>query len=176
MKYDANKKRAIHFAHRNKGAILCCCAKYTVTLDALRDNPSLPAQKLEWLQRHDRECSDLYGMYPLVKGMPVSLTDHVDRNPEKNLLRGRVGFVHSWALHGQDVVEKHPNSVALKKVPIAVSLSLCLSPPLSLRPPALPVDTLAAQCTLQTHRPLQVAGGGSDGPHGHKHACAKAMQ
>jgi hypothetical protein len=48
-------------------------------------------EKALWLTRRDRDCGDLYGMLPLVTGLLVSLTDRVDRNPEKNLLHGRIG-------------------------------------------------------------------------------------
>ena len=120
VKYDTNKKRAAQFAHRQRQSIFWCIAKDNVTLDALRDNPSLPEKKRDWLQRHDRECSDLYGMFPLIKGMPVALTDHIDRNPEKNLLRGCVGHVHSWILHQDDQQEKYPNDVLLQKLPQVV--------------------------------------------------------
>ena len=50
------------------------------------------------LTRHDRDCGSLYGTLPLAKGMPVVLTDHYDRNPRINLLRGRIGYVDSWVL------------------------------------------------------------------------------
>ena len=35
-------------------------------------------------------------MLPLAIGMRVALTDHLDRSPDKLLLRGRAGHVHSW--------------------------------------------------------------------------------
>ena len=35
-------------------------------------------------------------MFPLIQGLPVALTDHVDRNPAKQLLRGKIGVIHSW--------------------------------------------------------------------------------
>ena len=35
-------------------------------------------------------------MLILGHGLPVALTDHIDRSPDKLLLRGRVGHVHSW--------------------------------------------------------------------------------
>ncbi len=60
------------------------------------------AEKLSWLQRHDKESGDLYGILPLIHGMPVALTDHIDRNPEKQLLRGKIGYVHSWVLHAEE--------------------------------------------------------------------------
>ena len=77
------------------------------------------------MQRHDRESGDLYGMLPLVRGMPVALTDHIDRSREKNLLRGRRGYIHSWVLEsgeakksefvqGRRVLQKHPKVVFVK--------------------------------------------------------------
>ena len=75
-----------------------CPAKDTRTPDALRVRPDLPSQKLHWLKRHDRERGDLYVMLPLIKGMPVAVTDHIDRSIDKRILRGRVGYVHSWVL------------------------------------------------------------------------------
>ena len=72
----------------------------TPSLDALREKPGLAADKLQWLQRHDRESGDLYGMLPLIQNMPVALTDHIDRSPEKQLLRGKVGYIHSWVAWG----------------------------------------------------------------------------
>ena len=65
-----------------------CPAKDKPSSDALRERPDLPAQKLTWLQRLDRESGNLYGIVALVKGMPVALTDHIDRSPDKQLLRG----------------------------------------------------------------------------------------
>ena len=35
-------------------------------------------------------------MVPLIEGMPVALTDHLDRSPDKQLLRGKIGTIHSW--------------------------------------------------------------------------------
>ena len=50
------------------------------------------------MSRRDRDCGGLYGTLPLAKGMPVMLTDHYDRNPEKALLKGRIGYVKGWVL------------------------------------------------------------------------------
>ena len=35
-------------------------------------------------------------MFPVIHNLPVALTDHIDRNPEKQLLRGKIGRIHSW--------------------------------------------------------------------------------
>ena len=98
VKYDTNKQRALHFAGRRGAAIVYAIAKDTPSGDASLQRPGLAADKLKWLQRHDRESGDLYGILPLIHKMPAALTDHIDRNPEKNLLRGKVGYIHSWVL------------------------------------------------------------------------------
>ena len=80
----------------------------------------MPSQKLAWLQRHDRESGNLYGVVPLIRDMPVALTDHIDRSPDKQLLRGKVGYVHSWVLdeHEKSVFEKGVR--VLRKLPLIV--------------------------------------------------------
>ena len=85
----------------------------------LRERPeaALKAEKKKWLTRHDRECGDLYGMLPLVEGMPVMLTDHVDRNPEKNLLRGRIGWIRSWELGDNETSRNDSSRRSLTKLP-----------------------------------------------------------
>ena len=98
IKYETNKLRAKSYAATHALAMTYCPAKDMPSSEALRERPALPTQKLSWLQRHDRESGDLYGIVSLVKGMPVALTDHIDRSPDKQLLRGRVGEIHSWIL------------------------------------------------------------------------------
>ena len=95
VKYDVNKLRALNYAQMNRNEVVYVPAKDTPSAEALRERPDLPAQKKEWLKRHDKESGDLYGVLPLCIGMPVALTDHVDRSLNKNLLRGRIGTVES---------------------------------------------------------------------------------
>ena len=98
LKYDCNKRRAEVWAAKAEQALTYVVAKDTPTAEALRERPDLPARKFEWIQRHDRESGDLYGIVPLARGMPVALTDHIDRSPDKQLLRGKVAKIHSWVL------------------------------------------------------------------------------
>ena len=56
------------------------------------DAPPKHVPILRWLQYHDRDTSNLPGMLPI--GMHVMLREHLDRG--KQLLRGSVGYVHSW--------------------------------------------------------------------------------
>ena len=81
------------YAQSKGEAVTYSQAKDTPSQDALREKPGIAAEKLKWLQRHDRECGDLYGMLPLVHNMPMALTDHLDRSPYKQLLRGKIGKI-----------------------------------------------------------------------------------
>jgi hypothetical protein len=101
-------------------AVTYCPAKDKPSVEALRERPDLPAQKLSWLQRHDRESGDLYGIVTLAKGMPVALTDHIDRSPDKQLLRGKIGEIHSWILNEKETSVYENGVRVLKKLPKVV--------------------------------------------------------
>ena len=118
--YDTNKQRAKKYAHLEKKSITYAFAKDTPSTQALRLRPDLLAQKREWLKRHDRECGDLYGALPLILGMRVALTDHIDRNLAKQLLRGRVGTIHSWILNKDEDSGWQNGQRPLKKLPRVV--------------------------------------------------------
>ena len=75
---------------------------------------------MQWLKRHDKDCGGLYGMLMLVEGMPIALTDHIDRNPEKQLLKGRVGYVNGWVLHKEESSVFHNGMRILKNTPAIV--------------------------------------------------------
>ena len=80
---------------------------------------------MEWLNRHDRESGDLYGLLPLMKGMPVAMTDHIDRCIDTRILKGRVGHAHSWVLdkdatstfnNGKQIESRVPKVIFVKCV------------------------------------------------------------
>ncbi len=96
IKYDVNKQRARQYAATHKLGITWAQAKDQPLPQTLQEKPDLILHKVSWLSRHDRECGDLYGMVPLIEGLPVALTDHLDRSPDKQLLRGKIGRIHSW--------------------------------------------------------------------------------
>ena len=59
------------------------------------------------------------GFLPIQEGMPVAFTLHIDRSEDKNLLRGRMGLVHSWICDGageNDQVTRGSETI-LKKTP-----------------------------------------------------------
>lgn len=98
IKYEVNKLRAQAYAGNKQEGLMYCPAKDTPSTEALRLRQYLPSQKLAWLNRHDRESGDLYGMLPLILGMPVAVTAHINRSNDKRILKGRVGYIHSWVL------------------------------------------------------------------------------
>ena len=102
IKYDVNKQRARQYAQAHRLGITWAQAKDRPLPKTLQERPDLVLQKASWLSRHDRECGDLYGMLPLIEGLPVALTDHIDRNPDKQLLRGKIGKIHSWKTTSTD--------------------------------------------------------------------------
>mgnify|MGYP001214493691 FL=1 len=120
IKYNANKKRSLLYAQSKGEAVTYSQAKDTPSQDALREKPGIAAEKLKWLQRHDRECGDLYGMLPLIHNMPMALTDHLDRSPDKQLLRGKICYLHSWALHKDEKSTYANGARVLDKLPVAV--------------------------------------------------------
>ena len=87
----------------------------------------MPAHKLSWLQRHDRESGDLYGVLQLVKDMPVALTDHIDRSNDKQLLRGRIGLVHSWVLDEKETSVFENGKRVLKHLPKVIYVKFFLA-------------------------------------------------
>ena len=96
IKYDVNKRRAELYASNHGYGITWVFARDKPQQRTLRERPGISLQKSVWLCRHDRECGDLYGIIPLIPGLAVALTEHVDRSPEKHLLKGKVGKIHSW--------------------------------------------------------------------------------
>ena len=102
IKFEVNKIRAQIYARATRQAITWSIAKDKPNNKAIAESANLVEEKKVWLTRHDRDCGDLYGVLPLVEGLPVMLTDHYDRNPDKNLLRGRIGYVKSWVVDDRE--------------------------------------------------------------------------
>lgn len=102
IKYEINKLRSRKFADEKGETITWVPARDVPGQEVLRTISNVRARKLSWLGKHDKECGDLYGMLPLVKGLPVFLTEHLDRSDGKKLLRGKQGFIDSWVLDDEE--------------------------------------------------------------------------
>ena len=127
IKFFVNKQRARIFAVTTGQLITWSQAQDNPSSAVLSDNPDVGRAKLQWLQRHDRDCGSLYGMLPLIVGMPVALTDHLDRNPKKNLLKGRVGYIDSWVESEKEVSAFDHEKRLLRHVPRIVFVLFCIS-------------------------------------------------
>ena len=57
---------------------------------------------------------------PLIHDMPVAVTDHIDRSPDKQLLRGKIGRIHSWVLDKNEDSVMENGQRPLKKLPRVV--------------------------------------------------------
>ncbi|CAE7898020.1 pfh1, partial [Symbiodinium necroappetens] len=94
-RYQINKDKARAYSKESGAPLRWSVAKDVAEAKALQAEDCSKEAKRKWLQYHDRHTGDLCGLLPLAIGMPVALTDHVDRS-DKFLLRGRCGHVHSW--------------------------------------------------------------------------------
>lgn len=98
LKSEICKRGAAQYARDTGQPILWCQADDRATeKSGLLDDTSLRTRKLAWLSKHAKDTGGLFGMLPLVRGMPVHLTTHIDRS-EKALLTGRSGELVGWEL------------------------------------------------------------------------------
>ena len=119
IKYHANKLRALEWASARQRHLYIAVAQDTASSAVLNEKPHLADDKLQWLQRHDKECGGLYGVLPLCIGMPVRAADHLDR--ARGILRGCKGIVLGWSDSQGDVSD----GVTLwNKLPAVFTLSL----------------------------------------------------
>ena len=91
-RYEINKVRAQEYARSTGASLQWSVATDKASSTVLQSEVCSKQTKIRWLRYHDRDTGDLPGMLPIALGMPVALTDHIDRG-SKLLLRGRIGFV-----------------------------------------------------------------------------------
>ena len=120
IKYDVNKQRARFWARSRSTQLLWICATDVAKHKAVQERPYFQKDKLKWLTYHDKNCGSLYGMVPLALGMPIVLLDHIDRRPDRMLLRGKQGKVHSWILHPDEPCLGNKAEVVLQNIPRVV--------------------------------------------------------
>ena len=98
-KYYALQLRALEFA-KQRGL----CVNWVMAHDKPlhRDDQALSKEALDkkrrhWLGHHDQQTAGIMGLLPLVRGLPVRLTDTVNRGLK--LVRHRQCTVVGWTLH-----------------------------------------------------------------------------
>ena len=61
------------------------------------DRKALNKKRRRWLEFHDQKTGGIMGLLPLIKGLPVRLTDHIDRN--LGLYKQTKCTIHGWTLN-----------------------------------------------------------------------------
>ena len=84
IEYEVNNLRAQAYVEKRQEGLVYCPAKDTPSTEALRLRQDLPSQLIAWLNRRDRKSGDLHGMLPLMSGMLVAFTEHINRSCETN--------------------------------------------------------------------------------------------
>ena len=97
-KYFAVHLRAEEFAKARGKKISWVVARDVPLFHGDRSLPeeALREKRRKWLQNHDQNTAHISGMLPLVVGMPVRLTDTIDK--KRRLYRARRGKVVDWVL------------------------------------------------------------------------------
>ena len=112
--------RAQQFAATHKRALYWAAAhdRPLAAADLQLDEPSLRQKRLRWLNRHDQETSHLASLLPLVVGLPVRLTEKVDK--KLRLFKGKRGHISSWTLAEGTVVTACNSGFVLSKQPLGI--------------------------------------------------------
>ena len=119
LKYAINKQRSQLFAVQQAKRLTWCPASDKPATNNIGVVTS--DQYVRWLQYHDRWTASLYGMLPLVEGLPVLLTHHIDPSTEKNLLQGTKCTLHSWVCDPREPVDDGENDARiLQFLPLVV--------------------------------------------------------
>ena len=119
-KYFAILLRAREFAKTRNIQLTCCYARDIPMHPSDRElkPEALNEKRLSWLQRHDQDTGNITSLLPLAVGMPIRLTDNVDRN--RQLYRGRRGFLHAWTLHPESTTLETNGEMLIDRLPLVI--------------------------------------------------------
>ena len=119
-KYYALQLRACEFARQRSR-----CVHWVVAHDKPlhRDDQALSPDALDkkrkrWLGYHDQKTSGIMGLFPLIQGLPIRLSDTVDRGLK--LFRHRRGVVVGWTLHPDEASPVVDGERILQHQPLCV--------------------------------------------------------
>ena len=116
-KYHAMHLRAREFAKTHQRRL-----SWTIARDVplYHEDRTLPADQLReklcrWLMIHDQRTAHITSILPLVVGLPVRLTESIDR--ARQLYRNRRGTIVGWAPHPEETSEEADNEWLLSHMP-----------------------------------------------------------
>jgi hypothetical protein len=119
-RYLAILIRAREFARESNVELTWCYAKDQPLHPGDCDLPqeALDQKRERWLTRHDQDTCNLTSVLPLAVGMPMRLTDSVDR--DLHLYRGRRVLIHGWTLDPSCLQETLDGEILLDRLPLVV--------------------------------------------------------
>ena len=79
---------------------------------------ALNKARKRWLGYHDQQTAGIMGLLPITRGLPVRLTDTVNRGLK--LYRHRRGVVVGWTLHADEASAAHGRDRILHHQPLCI--------------------------------------------------------
>ena len=137
-RYFSTNLRAREFAKQENVQMTWCYATDVPLHPGDRElkTDALNEKRFAWLRRHDQDTGHIPSIYALAVGMPVRLTENVDR--ARQLFRGRKGFFHGWTLAPGCIPEEFEGEFILDRLPVVLYMRFPEAPSASNAP--LPVD------------------------------------
>ena len=119
-RYFTLQLRAREYAKQHNVQLSWCYARDVPLHPEDRDLPAdaLQAKLTAWLKRHDQETSHISSILPLAVGMPIRLTENVDR--DRQMYRGRRGTIHGWTMRADCVPEEVGGEYLLPSLPLVI--------------------------------------------------------
>ena len=119
-RYRAIHLRAREFAKQKNVQLSWCYARDVPLLPEDRELPTerLHEKLFSWLSLHDQETQHIPSIYPLAVGMPVRVTENIDRN--LLIYRGRKGKIYGWTESEDCIREECNGEFVLSQLPRAV--------------------------------------------------------
>ena len=121
-RYYSIQLRAREYAKQHDKQLSWCYAKDIPLHPADRELSAdmLNQKRARWLGRHDQDTCHLTSILALAVGMPVRLTDTVDR--KRQMYRGRRGKIYGWTLHPDCIPEEIDGEWLLDRLPLVIYL------------------------------------------------------
>ena len=116
-KYHASQIRALAFGSHYNRVVLWLLAEdrpksKTITL---LDDRSYNAQRQQWLTYHDQKTGGIMGLQPLVRNMPLRITQTDYKRKDKRLFKNSRCRLFGWELHPVDQ-QRFDNNTTLEFV------------------------------------------------------------